>query len=200
VIYVFAALVVLALVVATAPLTKLDYHIRRILRFQRRRLTKRPDSTPAVFQRAKPAVSMITVRDFVVNLQLGTAMEATLSRALSQAAKQFANRGVFGQRLSRHVEARLSISPEAVLEGLVNDFQSSHLVDLLERVRMAADGGVSYNRIFTLTVDEIEEDIRSQLGQSIQKTPTRLAVVMTVGFFMPILVLLLVPLVAYLRW
>jgi hypothetical protein len=199
VIYV-VVIVVLALLIVTAPVTGLDYQIRRILRFQRRRFAKRPIPTLAIFRRAKQPVSMITVRDFVVNLQLGTAMEATLSRALSQSAKQFANRGLFGQRLNRHVESRLSISPEAVLEGLVSDFDSTHLVDLLERVRMAADGGVSYNRIFTLTVDEIQEDIRSRLEQSIQRTPTRLAVVMTAGFFMPILVLLLVPLVAYLRW
>lgn len=197
----FIAALVLALLVVTAPLTGLDYQIRRIVRFQRRRFSKRTAPAPlAIFQQTKQTVSMITVRDFVVNLQLGTAMEATLSRSLSQAAKQFANRGEFGQRLNRHVESRLSISPEAVLEGLAKDFDSPHLVDLLERVRMAADGGVSYNRIFTLTVGEIEEDIKSHLEQSIERAPTRLAVVMTAGFFMPILILLLVPLVTYLRW
>jgi len=186
---------VIALVV-TAPLTGLDYRLKRILRFQRRRFRRTRASTVLQsLQRPKRQVSLITLRDFLVNLQLGTAMEATLSRALTQAAEQFADRGEFGERLQRHVESRLSISPEAVLEGLISDFQSRQLSELLERVRMAAEGGISYDRIFTLSVDEIEEDIRADLEQKIQRAPTRLSVVMTVGFFMPILILLLVPLI-----
>ena len=191
-----AAAAVLAILVIVLVRSRVDYYLWRIVRFQRWRL--KGVKRPALFLAVGPArqeVSLMEIRDFVVNLQLGTAMDATLSKALDQTAEQFADKGVLGTRLARHVEARLGISPEAVFEGLVQDFDSTHLVDLLTRIQMAASGGVSYDRVLTLTVDEIEEDIRGMLEEEIEKAPTRLSAIMMIGLFMPILVLMLAPLV-----
>lgn len=199
-IYVASAALVAVLAVILVR-TGADYQLRRILRFQRRRLER--GRHPAASLAVKPArqtIPLTEIRDLVVNLQLGTAMDATLSRALGQTAEQFVDRGVLGTRLQRHVEARLSISPEAVLEGLVQDFDCQHLVDLLNRVRMAASGGVSYDRVLTLTANEIEESIRGSLQEEIEKAPTRLEAIMMLGLFGPILVLMLAPLVGSFRF
>jgi len=177
-----------------------EHEMRRILRFQRRRLRK--TGVPSVLslltevRTQKVKVPLADVRDLVISLQLGTSMEATLSNALNKAAEQFSARGVLGERLERHVEARLNtMSPQAVLEGLVQDLDSPQLTEVLERIRMAEDGGVSYNQVLRVSVDAIEEDIRGEIEQEIQKAPTRLTIPMVVGVFLPALVLGMIPLV-----
>ncbi|GEM_PF-1012472 len=198
---VFIVLVAVVLVGAMAiPLTGLDYHIRRIMLFQRRRRAKAPTTTtPAVlsiFQKPKKVqVPLTDVRDLIISLQLGTSMESTLTGSLARAAEQFAGRGVLGERLQRHVEARLSISPEAVLEGLAEDLDCPQLDEVLERIRMAASGGVTYNRVLSVSAAAIEEDIRGQVEQRIQRAPIRLSPLMVAGVFFPALVLLMWPLV-----
>jgi hypothetical protein len=94
------------------------------------------------------------------------------------------------------VEARLSISPQAVLQGLVEDFGSQQLQEVLERIDMADEGGVSYNRVLTVSADAIEEDIRSDIEQQIQRAPIRMTLPMVAGVFFPALILGLVPLLA----
>lgn len=197
----FIVLVAVVLVGAMAvPLTGLDYHIRRIMLFQRRQRAKFTSSTPAVlsiFQKPKKArVPLTDVRDLIISLQLGTSMESTLTGALAKAAEQFADRGVLGERLKKNVEARLSISPESVLEGLAEDLDCRQLDEVLERIRMAASGGVSYNRVLSVSASAIEEDIRSAVEQRIQKAPISLTPIMVAGVFFPALILLMWPLVA----
>jgi len=198
---IFVVLVALVLVGAMAiPLTGLDYHIRRIMLFQRRRRAKVPTTTaPAVlsiFQKPKKVqVPLTDVRDLIISLQLGTSMESTLTGSLARAAQQFAGRGALGERLQRHVEARLSISPEAVLEGLAADLDCRQLNEVLERIRMAASGGVTYNRVLSVSANAIEEDIRGMVEQRIQRAPIRLSPLMVAGVFFPALVLLMWPLV-----
>ena len=198
---IFIVLVAVVLLGAMAiPLTGLDYHIRRIMLFQRRRRAKAPTTTaPAVlsiFQKPKKVqVPLTDVRDLIISLQLGTSMKSTLTGSLARAAEQFAGRGVLGERLQRHVEARLSISPEAVLEGLAEDLDCRQLNEVLERIRMAASGGVTYNRVLSVSAAVIEEDIRGLVEQRIQKAPIRLSPLMVAGVFFPALVLLMWPLV-----
>jgi hypothetical protein len=103
-----------------------------------------------------------------------------------------------GERLQKHVESRISISPEAVLEGLSGDFDCPQLRDLLERVRMASQGGVSYNQVFVLSANEIQDTIRSMIEQQIRKAPTRLSAIMTAGLFTPVLFLVLAPILGML--
>lgn len=178
-----------------------EYGLRRILHFQRRRL-KKTGGVPSILSlmtessQKKLQVPLTDVRDLVISLQLGTSMEATLSNSLSRAAEQFAGRGALGERLQRHVEARLNtMSPQAVLQGLVDDFDCPQLAEVLERIRMAEDGGVSYNQVLRVSVDAIEEDIRAEIEQEIQKAPMRLTIPMVIGVFLPALVLGLIPLV-----
>jgi hypothetical protein len=94
------------------------------------------------------------------------------------------------------VEAKLAASPEEVLLGLADDFDSAHLRDIVERLEMAREGGVSYERALSISVDAIEEDIRSQVEMAIQKAPTRLTIPMVVGVFGPPLLIGLVPLIS----
>jgi tight adherence protein C len=179
---------------------RLDYQIKRIVLFQRRRLRRRRVGSvlPGLQRTAtkKYHTSLSDVRDLVISLQLGTSLESTLTGSLARAAEQFAARGDLGERLRRHVESRLSISPQAVLEGLADDFDIQQLDEVLERVRMAEEGGVSYNRVLTVSADAIEEDIRGQIEEEIEKAPIRMTLPMVVGVFFPALILGLVPLLA----
>lgn len=195
-------IVAVALIVLLIPLTGADYQLRRILHFQRRRLkgTELPDVLP-IFREAttrKHKVPLVDVRDLVLSLQLGTSMEATLTGSLAKATEQFADRGLLGERLQRHVEAKLSsIGPRAVIEGLVDDLDCPQLVEVLERIRMAEDGGISYHQVLAVSADAIDEDIRGSIEQAIQKAPTRLTLPMVIGVFFPALILGLFPLLAF---
>ena len=195
----FVLLVVLVVIVLVFALVGGDYQLKRIAHFQRRRLkgSRIPSMIPLIgeAQQPKQTVRLTDVRDLIISLQLGTSMEATLTGSISRAAEQFADRGILGERLGRHVEAKLgSVGPQAVLEGLVQDFDCPQLAEVLERVRMAEDGGVSYNQVLAVSVAAIEEDIRSQIERDIQKAPTRLTLPMVIGVFFPALVLGLLPL------
>lgn len=200
----FLLVFVLIMVVLAALAYSLGwgYEWQRIRRYQRRLKPKKAHDRSSLFslsflQNATPGkrtVSLPEVRDFVITLQLGTSMAASLSGSLNKAAEQFNGKGYFGERLQKHVDARLStISPEAVLEGLVEDFDNKHLASLLERVRMASQGGISYNRVFTLTANEIQEAIRGSIEQQINRAPQRLTPIMLGGLFTPVLALMLVP-------
>lgn len=196
----FIIILVVAFLVLVGALFRLDQQIKRILLFQRRRLRGRRVRSvlPGLQRRAtkKYHTSLSDVRDLVISLQLGTSLESTLTGSLARAAEQFAGRGDLGERLRRHVESRLSISPQAVLQGLADDFNIQQLDEVLERVRMAEEGGVSYNRVLTVSADAIEEDIRGQIEEEIEKAPIRLTLPMVAGVFFPALILGLVPLLA----
>ena len=195
-------IVLVCAVILAVPMMGLDYHLRRIWRFQRQRIrdamnSEAPSSLMALGGLGrKVQVPLSDVRDLVISLQLGTSMQSTLTGSLDRAAEQFAGRGVLGERLRRHVDARLSISSEAVLEGLVQDIDCPQLAELLERIRMASEGGISYTRVLAVSVASIEEDMRSAIEQEIQKAPTRLTLPMVIGVFFPAIILGLLPLMA----
>lgn len=178
------------------------YALRRVWRFQHERRRGRRSRSgllqhdPGQERKALPE-DLRDTRDFAFNLQLGTSMEATLSGALEQTAHQFASRkGIFGERLKRQVDAKLASSPEDVIQGLAEDFDSSHLRELLERLIMAREGGVSYERALSISVNSIEEDIRSRIEMEIQEAPTKLTIPMVVGIFGPPVMIGMLPLIA----
>ena len=178
------------------------YAFRRVRRFQRERRRGRK-SQPELLrhgpgqERKVLPVDLKDIRDFTFNLQLGTSMAATLSGALMQTAQQFAARkGIFGERLRRQVDAKLASSPEDVILGLAEDFDSSHLRELLDRLVMAREGGVSYERALSISVDSVEEDIRSRIEMEIQAAPTKLTIPMVLGIFGPPVVIGMLPLIA----
>ncbi|MFH1084465.1 MAG: hypothetical protein V1772_01705 [Chloroflexota bacterium] len=197
---VVAVIIILVVVILLLALLRVDYHIKRIVRFQRRRAKggSLVSVLPLLEQRAKQKyrATLVEVRDLVISLQLGTSLEATLTGSLARTAQLFAGRGDLGDRLRKHVEARLGISPQAVLEGLIEDFDISQLDEVLERVRMADEGGITYNRVLTVSADAIEEDIRSDIEGQIQRAPIRLTIPMVAGVFFPALILGLIPLLA----
>jgi hypothetical protein len=177
-----------------------EYGIKRIALIQQRR--RKLEGAPKVLalfeqdQKAKLKVNLVDVRDLIISLQLGTSMESTLSGALLTARAQFAERGILGERLRKHVDARLSTSPDAVLAGLVEDFDCPQLAEVLDRIRMAAGGGISYNRVLAVSASSIEEDIRSGVERQIQRAPMMLTIPMVAGVFLPALALGLIPMVA----
>ena len=130
----------LLIVAATIILSdRLLYLLWRIIRFQRLRPELQVETMPVLrwFRRRRELqVDPTEIRDFVVNLELATSLEQTLAGALVETAEQFADRGVFGQRLKRHVATRLVLSPEDVIRGLLEDFGSSDLRDLLTRLEL----------------------------------------------------------------
>lgn len=135
------------------------------------------------------------IRDFLVSLQLALSLEETLAGALAQTAEQFANRGVFGQRLLQHVQSKLTISPEEVLKGLAEDFDSEQLRDVVTRLTLARDGGMSYVEAMALSVEAIENEIRAEIEHEIQRAPVILTIPMVMGVFLAALVLAAYPLV-----
>jgi hypothetical protein len=176
----------------------LDYAVERVWRFQRRRLGWNV-GWPQLFERfqRKPRfqASLTEIRDFVVNLQLATSMDQTLSVALLQAAEHLADRGIFGKRLKQHVESRLVASPEEVIKGLAEDFRSDQLNDVLRRLEAARDGRTSNVEALSWSVAAIEEDIRTDIEREIQQAPNQLGIGMMAGVFGPALFLSATPLV-----
>ncbi|HIC92811.1 MAG TPA: hypothetical protein EYP09_00975 [Anaerolineae bacterium] len=176
----------------------ISYAIQQVKRFQRRRLRSKLSELP-VFRwfkrRQRFRADLTEIRDFAINLQLATSLEETLSGALLETAEQFANRGVFGQRLKRQVESKLSISPEEVIRGLAKDFESEELKDLLSRLEMARDGGTSSVEALRVSVEDIEEAIRAKIERDIQRAPVMLTIPMVAGVFFAALVLIIYPLV-----
>jgi hypothetical protein len=174
----------------------------RVWKFQRhRRLAKLNRFNPRVMwrkARKKPIyeVDLTTVRDFVLTLQLSLSLAETLAGALSQAARQFGQRGVFGQRLVTRVRSQLQVEPEAVIRALSEDFQSEHLEELAERLDLAHEGGLSYSEAVNLTLDDIEEKIRTMVEKEIEKAPVVLTIPMIVGVFFSALALMGIPLLA----
>lgn len=189
------------LLIAAATVILADdllYLVWRIARFQRLRPEFRMENLPFVrlFQRRRKfQVDPTEIRDFVVNLELATSLDQTLAGALVETAKQFANRGVFGQRLKRHVETRLVLSPEDVIRGLVEDFGSSELRGLLTWLERARAGGTSNVEALALSVETIEHDIRSKVERDIQRAPIILTIPMVVGVFFVALAITAYPLI-----
>ena len=204
--YPWVGVILVGVVALLFSASGLSYALERVWRFQRRRLGwsvlgKRSGSRSQLFERfqRKPRfqANLTEVRDFVVNLQLATSMDQTLSVALLQAAEQLADRGIFGKRLKQHVESKLGASsPEEVIKGLAEDFQSDQLNDVVRRVEAARDGRTSNVKALSLSVSAIEEEIRAGIEREINQASIRLVFPMIVTVLGPMLVLGLVPLVA----
>jgi hypothetical protein len=192
------------LLIAAATLILVDrllYLLWRTVRFQRSRPELQVETMPVLrwFHRPRKfQVEPTEIRDFVVNLELATSLGQTLAGALVETAEQFANRGVFGQRLKRHVATRLVLSPEDVIRGLIEDFGSSELIDLLTRLERARSGGTSNVEVLALSVEAIEDDIRVKVERDIQRAPIILTIPMVVGVFFVALVITAYPLIAIL--
>ena len=194
------ALLIPILVVLIIAATGLDYTLKRIWMFQRKRFRRETEisraellarfSHPQQFR-----ADLREIRDLIISLQLGTSMQETLSGALLRAAEQFKDRGGFGERLWKQTQARLSTAPEEVVSGLAEDFRSSHLKDLLQRLEMARDGGITYERALALTVDQVENEIRGDLKRDIQQMPIQLTLPMIAAVFLPAIMIGLFPIV-----
>lgn len=177
----------------------LDYALQRMWSFQRKRilLSFEVGRARLLARLGRPThhrADLRRIRDFVIGLQLGTSLDETLSGALMRTTEQMEGTGIFGERLQRQVEARLSIAPEEVIQGLAADFHSDHLSDLALRLELAREGGISYERALSLSVSMIEEDIRSDIEQEIQQLPIRLTLPMIVGVFLPAVIIGVFPL------
>lgn len=175
-------------------------HWNRIWRFQRKRRMGRieryrPRNMWRRF-RKKPAfeVSLPTIRDFVLTLQLSLSLAETLAGALTQAARQFGDRGVFGERLTTRVRSQLQVEPEAVIRALAIDFNSEHMHELADRLDMAHEGGLSYSEAVNISLDDIEEEIRIGVEKEIERAPVVLTIPMIIGVFFSALAILGYPL------
>jgi ABC-type multidrug transport system fused ATPase/permease subunit len=172
------------------------YPVQRIWVFWRRRYRLRTRGDPfRRFRRERYNASLGELRDFASSLLLGTSMKATLAQALQKTAEQFKNRGIFGERLNRYVEARVAESPESVIEGLIQDFRSEHLSDMLRRIEISRQTGGALVDALALTVDAIEEDISSGVSREIREAANQLTVPMILGVFLSIVALGILPLV-----
>lgn len=194
------ALLILIVVVLIIAGTGLDYTVQRIWTFQRKRLRRAPGMTRAQllarFSRPQQfKVDLREIRDLVISLQLGTSMQETLSGALLRASEQFKNRGSFGQRLWTQTQARLSIAPEEVIGAVAEDFHSPHLKSLLQRLELARDGKINYDRALKLTVTQVEQEIRGELRRDIQQMPIQLTLPMIAAVFLPAIMIGLFPIV-----
>jgi hypothetical protein len=181
----------------------MSHWIRRIWRIQRlhRRWLRKPSFSLSLSLKGirKPGplhVELWEIRDFLVGLQLALSLEESLAGSLNQMAEQFAARSVFGQRLLAHVRSKAAISPEEVLRGLAEDFQSEQLRDAMTRLTLAREGGMSYVEAMALSVEAVEQEIKVEVEQEIRRASDKLLVPMGVGVFFPALALGLYPVVS----
>jgi len=140
-------------------------------------------------------VDLPLIRDFVGNLQLAMSLEDTLSSALVRTAEQFQDKGIFGVRLMRHVRSRLTIAPDAVIKALAADFNSRELDDVVLRLELARDSGLTAVEALNVSLEEIEHKISNDLERDIQRSPVVLTIPMVVGVFFATLALAAYPLV-----
>lgn len=139
-------------------------------------------------------VTLPTIRDFILTLQLSLSLSETLAGALVQAGKQFGERGDFGKRLTTRIRSQLQVEPEQVIRALAEDFKSEHLGELAERLEMAHEGGLSYSEAVEITLDDVEEEIRIVVEKEIERAPVMLTIPMIIGVFFAALALLGYPL------
>lgn len=164
---------------------------RRIASYQRynpRRLWRRARGAKTY------EVNLPTIRDFILTLQLSLSLAETLSGALVQAARQFGERGTFGERLQTRVRSQLQVEPEQVIRALADDFESVDLEELAEKLEMAHEGGLSYSEAVEASLDDVEEKIRMQVEKEIERAPVVLTIPMIIGVFFAALALLGYPL------
>lgn len=176
------------------------YWLRRIWGFQRARFPWMDDLRRGrLWRRLRRKehfeTDLVVIRDFVLTLQLATSLEDSLAGALRRAADYMGRRGVFGERLVIQVRSRLTISPEAVIEGLADDFNSEVLRDVTERLDLVRDSGLSYADALAVSVDEVENMIRRRTEKDIQRAPLILTIPMVAGVFFPALLLAMFPIV-----
>lgn len=174
------------------------YGLGRLSLFRDSDSSMRPREMPVIrlfFGRQRFQAELTDIRDFLITLQLSASLGQTLSTGLMAAARQFADRGDFGRRLNRHVETRLSISPEEVLRGLATDFNSEEIEDLLTRLEVAREKGGSIAAAVEVTAEDLEDRITAEVRQQIKRTPTTLTIPMVLGVFLPALVLVGYPLI-----
>ena len=177
---------------------QVGYAIRRIGRFQGTNGGRAPSDLPLIGQFFRPEhyqADLTAIRDFIVSLQLAASLGETLSGGLIRAANQFAERGIFGERLKRHVESRLSIGPEEVIKGLAEDFDSDELRDVLRRLEMVREAGASTSEALAVSAEEVGSRIEDEIKRDIQRSPTTLTIPMAVGVFLPAIALSMYPLV-----
>jgi len=189
------AFIVVAVLILFAD--DISYALHRVGRFQRKPLRSSIASFPAFKfwkKRQRFKADPLEIRDFAVNLQLAASLEETLSGGLIEAAEQFADRGIFGQRLKRQVESRLTISPEEAIKGLAEDFQSEELRDLLRILEIAREQGASTAEALAVSVEAMESDIETKVKRDIQRAPIVLTIPMVVGVFFAALILAAYPL------
>lgn len=139
-------------------------------------------------------VDLPLIRDFIGNLQLAMSLEDTLAGALIQTSEQFQNKGLFGARLMKHVRSRLSIAPDEVIKALARDFKSGELDDVVLRLELARDSGLTSVEALNVSLEEIEHKIQNELEKEIQRSPVVLTIPMVVGVFFATLVLAAYPL------
>lgn len=177
------------------------YWLHRIWRFQSKRYAWIEDlQRGRLWRRLRRQehyeIDLGTLRDFMLTLQLATSLEDTLAGALRRAADYMGDRGVFGERLVTQVRSRLTISPEAVIEGLAEDFDSDELREVMERLDLARDSGLTYAEALAVSVDDIENAIRRKIEKDIQRAPLILTIPMVAGVFFSALLLAMYPIVA----
>jgi len=177
---------------------QIGYTTKRIGQFRGDSETLSPSDLPIVgrlFKKKHYEAKLTDIRDFIVSLQLAASLGETLSGGLIRAAKQFSDRGIFGERLKRQVESRLSIGPEEVIKGLAEDFDSEELRDVLRRLEMVREAGASTSEALAVSADEVGGRIEDEIKRDIQRSPTMLTIPMAVGVFLPAVALSMYPLV-----
>lgn len=176
------------------------YWVRRIWGFQSKRHPwvndlRRGRLWRRVRRKEHFETDLVVIRDFVLTLQLATSLEDSLAGALRRAAEYMSRRGMFGERLVTQVRSRLTISPEAVIHGLADDFDSEVLREVTERLDLARDSGLSYADALAVSVDDIENMIRRRTEKDIQRAPLILTIPMVAGVFFSALMLAMFPIV-----
>ncbi len=132
------------------------------------------------------------VGELVEELRLYLAFAATPGAALTLILTQ-APPGILWDHLRRQKDTVLIAGAEAALENVAQTLTVPTLNRLVTRVRASRAGATPLTAALRTAADELAQDLRREVEEQVEATPTRLLVPMLVLLMVPLLIVVLTP-------
>ncbi len=132
------------------------------------------------------------VAELVEALRLYLAFAPTPGAALRLVIQE-APAGILWDQLRGQLDTVRVEGPEAALTHVAETLEIPALRRLVARVRASQAGSTGLTRALQLAADELSQDLRREVEEEIEATPTRLLVPMLVMLMVPLLIVVLTP-------
>ncbi len=134
------------------------------------------------------------VRQFLVDLRMLLTVHGSLLLALEGLAKKPAVLNPITRCLAKAFQGGRPRNGMEVLEGLAEQVKSPDLDQALDRIRAAQHGSLDIDEALAKSIDEISEELNTQVEEQIQQLPTRMTFLAVPFLLGPIVIILLYPL------